>query len=100
MHTGIQIVKDVLERQTKIVIVAGQNSVNNGEYRAMKSLMLTLSKLTMFVLVVALLVDVSTIMCSLGMNLLMVSAVMMLATAYVLGIWLFLCDEYDEVNRL
>lgn len=99
-HTGIQIVRDVLVHRMKIVIVAGQNSVNNGEYRAMKSLMLILSKLTMVVLVVALLADVAAIMCSLGMNSLMVSAVMMLATAYVLGVWLFLCDEYGEEERL
>ena len=54
----------------------------------------------MVVLVVALLVDITAIMCSLGMNSLMVSAVMMLATAYVVGVWLFLCDEYDEEKKL
>lgn len=59
-----------------------------------------LSKMTMIVLVVALLADVTAIMCSLGMNSLMVSAVMMLATAYVLGVWLFLCDEYGEEEKL
>ena len=66
----------------------------------MKNLMTILTKLIMVVLVVALLVDITAIMCNLGMNSLMVSAVMMLATAYVLGIWLFLCDEYDEEEKL
>lgn len=66
----------------------------------MKSLTLILSKITMIVLIVALLVDVTAIMCSLGMNSLMVSAVMMLATAYVLGVCLFLWDEYDEEKKL
>lgn len=99
-HTGIQIARDVSAHRMKIVIVAGQNSVNNGEYRAMKSLTSILSKITMIVLVVALLADVTAIMRSLGMNSLMVSAVMMLVTAYVLGVWLFLCDEYDEEERL
>lgn len=59
-----------------------------------------LSKMTMIVLIVALLVDIVAIMCSLGMNSLMVSAVMMLATAYVLGVWLFLCDEGDKEEKL
>lgn len=84
----------------KIVTDAGQSSVNDGEYQMMKNLMSILSKLIMVVLVVALLVDVTAIMCSLGMNSLMVSAVMMLATAYVLGIWLFLCDEGDKEEEL
>lgn len=100
MHTGIQIAKDVLGRQTKIVIGVGSNNENNGECQMMKSLMSILSKLIMVVLVVALLVDVAAIMCSLGMNSLMVSAVMMLATAYVLGVCLFLWDEYDEEKKL
>jgi hypothetical protein len=99
-HTGIRIAEVVLGRQTKIVIVAGQNSANDGECRMMKNLMSMLSKLTMVVLVVALLADVAAIMCSLEMDLLMVSAVMMLATAYVLGVWLFLCDEYGEEEKL
>lgn len=84
----------------KIVTDAGQSSVNDGECRIMRNLMSILSKLIMVVLVVALLVDITAIMCSLGMNSLMVSAVMMLATAYVVGVWLFLCDEYDEEKKL
>ena len=84
----------------KIVTDAGRSSVNDGEFRTMKSLMSILSKLIMVVLVVALLVDVTAIMCSLGINSLMVSAVMMLATAYVVGICLFLWDEYDEDKKL
>ena len=100
MHTGIQIAEVALEHQMKIVTDAGQSSVNDGECRIMRNLMSILSKLIMVVLVVALLVDITAIMCSLGMNSLMVSAVMMLATAYVVGVWLFLCDEYDEEKKL
>lgn len=100
MHTGIQIAEVALEHQMKIVTDAGRSSVNDGEFRTMKSLMSILSKLIMVVLVVALLVDVTAIMCSLGINSLMVSAVMMLATAYVVGICLFLWDEYDEDKKL
>lgn len=84
----------------KIVTNVGKSSVNDGEYPMMKNLMSMLSKLIMVVLVVALLVDVTAIMCSLGMNSLMVSAVMMLATAYVLGVCLFLWNEYDEEKKL
>lgn len=84
----------------KIVTDAGWSSVNDGAYRTMKSLMSILSKMIIIVLIVALLVDVVAIMCSLGISLLMVSVVMMLATAYVLGIWLFLCDEYGEEKKL
>ena len=98
-RTGIRIAEDVSGRQMKIATNVGQSSVNDGECRMMRNLMLILSKLIMVVLVVALLVDVTAIMCSLGMNSLMVSAVMMLATAYVLGVCLFLWDEYDEEEK-
>lgn len=80
----------------KIVTDAGRSSVNDGECRMMKSLMSILINPTMIILIVLLLVDITAIICSLGLSSLMVSSVMMFAAALVLGMLMFLCDEYDE----
>lgn len=96
---GTLTVKDASERQMKIVTNVGQSSVNDGECRTMKSLMLILSNPMMIILITLLLVDITAIMCSLGVSPLMVSSIMMFAAAHILGVLMFLCDEYDEEEK-
>lgn len=84
----------------KIVTNVGQSSVNDGEYRTMRNLMLILSNPMMIILITLLLVDITAIMCSLGVSPLMVSSIMMFAAAHILGVLMFLCDEYDKEEKL
>lgn len=97
---GILTVKDVSERRMKIAISAGQSSANDGVCRMMRSLMLILSNPMMIILITLLLVDITAIMCSLGVSTLMVSSIMMFAAAHILGVLMFLCDEYDKEEKL
>ena len=99
-HIGTLTVKDVLERRMKIVTNVGQSNESDGEYRTMRNLMLILSNPMMIILITLLLVDITAIMCSLGVSPLMVSPIMMFAAAHILGVLLFLCDEYDEEEKL
>ena len=95
-HTGIQIAEVVSGRRMRIVTNAGRSSENDGECRIMRSLMLILSNPMMIILITLLLVDITAIMCSLGVSPLMVSSIMMFAAAHILGVLMFLCDEYEE----
>ncbi len=100
MRTGIRIAEDVSGHQMKIVTDAGRSSVNDGECRMMKNLMSILSNPMMIILITLLLVDITAIMCSIGVSPLMVSSIMMFAAAHILGVLMFLCDEYDEEKKL
>ena len=66
----------------------------------MKSLMSILTEPMIIMLMVLLLIDITAIACSMGVSPLMVSSIMMFAAAYILGVLMFLCDEYDEEEKL